>query len=157
MAPAAKLDLAGRVRIALRVIPGILDLAEQEGRIVDAEVDAIAVTLLRIPGAGPSLIAIEDAAKNGQLLSDIHQKPGSHGSQGRRRTAAGQIKRGDRRPAHRGVGQDVGIFGIEELAVGRELSHFERDFLAAPLLFKIRLVKTRGRQCLDAADDQIVL
>src|SRR5205814_8725031 len=46
MTPGAKFDLPGRVFIALFVIPSVLDLSEQQGRIVDAEVHAVAVTLL---------------------------------------------------------------------------------------------------------------
>ncbi|MGY4568091.1 hypothetical protein ACVWY5_001161 [Bradyrhizobium sp. USDA 3256] len=70
--------MASRIRIALFVVPRILDLTEQEGRIVDAKVEAIAVALLRITGAGSGLVAIEDAAKNRQLVGEVDEKTGSH-------------------------------------------------------------------------------
>ena len=89
MPPAPELDLADQIRIALLVVPGILDLPEQEGRIVDAEVDAVAVALLRIARTGTGLVAIEDSAKQGKLVGHVDEQSGAHRGQRRRRSAAG--------------------------------------------------------------------
>lgn len=88
MLPASEFDLAGQVRIALLVVPGVLHLSEQERRIVDAEIHAVAVALLRIARTGSGLVAIEDAAKQGKLIGQ-DQQPGSHGGQGRRSSTTG--------------------------------------------------------------------
>ena len=58
---------------------------------------------------------------------------------------------------HRGVGQDIGVFGVEELGVRGQLPKFQRDGFGAPLFFNIGFVETRCGQGFDAADDQIVL
>src|SRR3954451_1418052 len=126
MTPATDLELAGQVRVTLPVVPGILNLAEQKRRIVDPEIDAIPVTLLRIAGTGTGLVAVENRAKDGQLLCHVPQEARAFGRQRRRRPAAWQSKRRDRRPAHRGVGENIRVLGIEELAVGRQLSELER-------------------------------
>ncbi len=63
--PSAELDLARQIGIALPVIPGVLDLAEQERWIVDPEVDAISVTFLRVAWAWTCVIGVEDACKDG--------------------------------------------------------------------------------------------
>ena len=50
-------NLTGRIRISLLVVPGVLDLPKQQGRIIDAEIDAETVALCGSPGPGPAWLA----------------------------------------------------------------------------------------------------
>ena len=64
MPPAAKLELSGKVGIALLVVPGVLKLTQQQGRIVDPEIHSVPVAQLRIIGSRARLVTVENAAQN---------------------------------------------------------------------------------------------
>jgi hypothetical protein len=59
MTPTAELDLAGQIGIALLVVPGVLNLPEQQRRIVNAEIYAVPIALLGITGPRSRLISIK--------------------------------------------------------------------------------------------------
>ena len=63
MAPAAELEFAVEAGIALLRVPEKLRFAKHKRRIVDAEVQAIAIAQLRIVGARTRGIAVEDRAE----------------------------------------------------------------------------------------------
>ena len=71
MSPAAELDHASQIWIALLVVPGILDLSQEKRWIIDAKVDAVSIALLRVVGSGPCLIAIEYRPKNSKVVVDV--------------------------------------------------------------------------------------
>jgi len=62
--PAAKFELSGKVGIALLVVPGVLKLAQQQGRIIDPEIHSVLVAQLRIIRSRARLVTVEDAAQN---------------------------------------------------------------------------------------------
>jgi hypothetical protein len=72
----------------------------------------------------------------------------AHGRERRRRAAAQEVERSDGGPPHRGVGQDIGVFGVEEFGVRGKLPKFQRYGLGVPLF-----LETRRGQRFDAADD----
>ncbi len=94
---ATKFDLAGGVGIPFLVVPRELNLSEQQRRIVNAEVYAIAVALLGITGAWPSLVAVKNPSQNRQLICDVDEQARSHSCEGRRWPATWQIDRCNRR------------------------------------------------------------
>src|SRR3954451_14683668 len=70
---------------------------------------------------------------------------------GREGSPAGEVDRSDGRPSHRRIGEDVGVFGVEELTIGRKPTELQRDLLSAPLLFKIGFVQSGPRKSFDTA------
>src|SRR6188768_3029147 len=65
MPPSSQLDLSSEVGITLFVVPGVLQLSQQERRIVDPKVHAVAIAQLRIVLSGPRLIPVKDAPQDG--------------------------------------------------------------------------------------------
>src|SRR3954451_7199993 len=63
--PTAKLDLTGEIGIAFLVIPGVLNLPEHQGRVVDPEIHAVPIALLGITWARSRLISVKDATQDG--------------------------------------------------------------------------------------------
>src|ERR1700738_2285880 len=70
MPPAAKLEFSVETGIALLAVPDVLDLADPQRRVVDAEIDAVIVAQLRVFRAGPGGVAIRDRRPG--LLPGIH-------------------------------------------------------------------------------------
>ena len=62
-----------KVGIALLVVPGVLDLTQQQGRIVDAEIHAVAVARPADHPVQGRLVAVEDPAENGELFGHVDQ------------------------------------------------------------------------------------
>jgi hypothetical protein len=62
--PAAEFNLAGQVWVALLVVPRVLDLAEQQRRIVDAEIHTVAIALLRVAGSGSGEARVAEIRKD---------------------------------------------------------------------------------------------
>src|SRR3954452_17628208 len=90
--PTAEFDLAGEVGITLLVVPSILNLPEQQRRIVNAEIHAVAIALLGITSPWSRLVSIEYATQDGQLVCDIDQQASAHSSQRRRWAPAREIQ-----------------------------------------------------------------
>jgi len=107
--------------------PDVLDLSDQQQRIVDAKINAVIVAQLRIIQPRPGSIPIEDRCGYSTIVSQIGPQAGVQRRQRRRRSATGQIDRRDGRPAHRGVGKHVGIFGVDELGISGELASPQRQ------------------------------
>jgi len=63
-AASRQLELSGKVGIALLVVPGVLQLTQQQRRIVDPEIHSIPVAQLRIIRSRARLVTVEDAAQN---------------------------------------------------------------------------------------------
>ena len=132
--------------------PDVLDLSDHQQRIVDAKINAVIAAQLRIIQPGPGSIPIEDRCGYCTIVSQIGTQAGAQRRQ-RRRSATGQIDRRDGRSAHRGVGKHIGIFGVDELGIGGELSSPQRQRVS-PLLLEPDLVQSHRRQRLDAAHHQ---
>src|SRR5437879_12803036 len=141
MTPTAELDLAGQIGIALLVVPGVLNLPEQQRRIVNAEIYAVSIAFLGITGPRSRLISIKNATQDGQLIREIDEQPGAHSSQRRRWSPTREIQGRDGRPSHGRIGEDVGIPRVEEINVGWELGELQRDFIYAQMILEHVLVQ----------------
>src|SRR6478735_1146295 len=121
MAPRAKLEFAVEAWVAFLGIPQKLRLAKDKGRIVDAEIDAVAVAELRVIRTRPRRVTVENCPQHREVVRKVSAKPCPDSSQRRGRTSARQVERQPYRPAERRVGEDVRIFCRHELGVGCEL------------------------------------
>src|SRR4051794_35598474 len=99
MPPAADLEFTVEPGIALLCVPEKLRFAEQQRRIVDAEVEAVSVPKLRVARSGSRRVSIEHRADQGQIVADLGAQPRPHRGQWRRWPAARKIDCRDRRPA----------------------------------------------------------
>jgi hypothetical protein len=98
MTPAADLELAGEARIAFLSMPKELGFAQQQGWIINAEIEAVAIAQLRIIGSRTCCVTVEDGSDQGQVLRNVCAKPGPHGSQRGRRAATWHVERKAGRP-----------------------------------------------------------
>jgi hypothetical protein len=154
MMPATDLQGSAAVVIGRDVLPAELHLSKHQRRIVDAEVQAVAVALLRIADAGACGIAVENRRENRDVVAELSAQARADRRERRRGTAGRQVDRGDGRPTQRGIGEDVGIFAGDELAIRRQLPGADRPLVVEKLLFEICLIEPDRRQRLDPADDE---
>src|SRR3954452_18047032 len=99
MPPAADLEFTVEPGIALLCVPEKLRFAEQQRRIVDAEVDAVSVPQLRVAGSGSGRVSVQHRAKQGQVVADVGAQPRPHRGQWGGWPAARKIDCRYRRPA----------------------------------------------------------
>src|ERR1700758_3675292 len=107
MAPGAKLEFAVQARVPFLAIPQKLYFTEDKGRIVDAEIDAVAVAELRVIRTRPRRVTVENCPQHREVVRKASAKPCPDSSQRRGRTSARQVQRQPYRPAERRVGEDV--------------------------------------------------
>src|SRR5450631_114753 len=111
MPPPPYFERAREIGVALLVVPGVLELAEDERWIVNPKIDAVAVALLRIVRSRSGGVSVEYGTERCKIVVQVHTETGTQGRQRWGGAATRQVNRGDRGPAHRGVRQDVGVFG----------------------------------------------
>jgi hypothetical protein len=128
---------------------GILQLAHQQRRIAQAEIQAVRIEILRILHTGARGIAVEHGKQQGQLIGEFRAGADAERAQREGRAAGGKVNTRDRRPAESGVEQAAGIFAVVELNVGAELPEPQRDISES--LFDPQLIKARVIDRLDIA------
>ena len=91
MIPAPELHAAGKAGITLAAVEGEIHLRHGQRRIVDSEVRAVGVALLRVSIARPSGIAVEDRGEKRELIGRRYLDPNTRRRQRIGRTAARKI------------------------------------------------------------------
>src|SRR5262245_59459527 len=103
MGPGAELHGSCQLRRALVLIVPILDLAHDQGGILDAEVCAVSVPLLGVAHAGAGGIAVEEAKEQRNVVVWIQLYSYSGSCERIGRTAARQVDRQTGWPPERAV------------------------------------------------------
>jgi hypothetical protein len=81
MAPSAKLRFAVEARVAFFGIPQKLRFTKDKGRIVDPEINAVAVAELRVVRTRPRRVAVENRAEHREIVRKVSAKPAPDSSQ----------------------------------------------------------------------------
>ena len=81
MAPGAKLEFTVQSRGTFFAIPQKLRFTKDKGRIVDAEIDTVAVAELRIVRTRPRRVTVENCAQHREIVRKVSAKPRPDSSQ----------------------------------------------------------------------------
>ena len=153
--PHAELGQAGQ-DLAVLVAIAVGDLVDEEGRVRDAEVRAVAVELLRVDRRIPSSrgVAVEDRALQRPVAvgRQLEQHP-------RRRqriggSAARQVVGRDVGPAEGRVDEQVGVLADDERGVGTDLPGRQRHLAVEQGLLVPDLVEAGRGERFDAAGER---
>src|SRR5262245_16303878 len=150
MIPGADFEGSGKPLGGFVLIVLVLSLRDQEGRVLNAEIQPMPVSLLRLIRPWPRRVAVEerDEQRRAGRRFDLQANAGRGEWVGR--SAARQIVDRDSRPV--AVDEQRAVIADEELPVGCELAKSEARLASEQRLLQPKLREADGWMRLDVAD-----